>query len=55
MLASGFGGLNEVFCEQSFDAYEIADEEESMEYLDIPAFLRKSDDFDIAIEKYNWR
>jgi hypothetical protein len=51
MMASGYGGLNEVFCEQSFDAYEIADKEESMEYLDIPAFLRSSDDFDIETEK----
>jgi hypothetical protein len=45
MLASGYGGLGEVFCEQSFDSYKIADDEDqNMEYLDMPAFLRRSDD-----------
>jgi Ca-activated chloride channel homolog len=44
MLASGYGGLSEVFCEQSFDSYEISTEEKNMEYLDMPAFLRRSNE-----------
>ena len=44
MLASGYGGVNNVFCDQSFDSYEIATEEKNMEYLEMPAFLRRSNE-----------
>ena len=44
MLASGYGGLNDVFCEQSCDTYAIAAQEKSMEYLEMPAFLRRTNE-----------
>jgi Ca-activated chloride channel homolog len=52
MLASGYGGLSEKQCEYSLDSFKISPDSRDMEYLEIPAFLRRlSDDTDIEIEQ----
>jgi Ca-activated chloride channel homolog len=53
MLASGYTGLSEKQCDYSLDSVDFADDDVGdMEYLEMPAFLRRSsDDTDIEIEK----
>jgi hypothetical protein len=42
MLASGYSGLSEKQCSYSIDSLEISSDTADMEYLEIPAFLRRS-------------
>jgi Ca-activated chloride channel homolog len=44
MLASGYAGLSNDFCEKSLSSFDIAVQKESMEYLETPAFLRRSNE-----------
>ena len=44
MLASAYAGLSEKQCSYSIDSLEISSDTADMEYLDIPAFLRRSNE-----------